>query len=1012
MVTRGSLRGDTGRAVDRPSGCACDPFAVKAVRALAVRLARLDDAPADERHDSRWLRASLRIHLASLRDAALGDSSAAADTLAVAIHELGPLPALAEPLFALFERIQRFGAARVLCREAARHAEHPGLRARWQRRLGDVCVCDGDDPAAVRAYEAALAAQPADPATVERCANALGRLGRHEDRAALLEARLAQASSHEELVLRRELAELCAGPLGRASDAAIHARRARTLALACDDDARSPVTTTQRTTVASDQPGYAPAVTRLPIAREMSPTEETIRKARACVAAAEAELHMLRGEDDLLDARRATLHTTLSGLFGDHLDAPDLAVAHARAAFDTSRRGSPGESAACARNFLDRLRSADATLELERVLADGAGPSDGTERIRTLARLRAGALCDAVGAAEAWRACLDGTPHDREALRGLRDAATALQDWPLVAWTLEEELTLVPEGRAADAVARADMLVALGDVARDRLGSTTRAARAYASALEANPAATDALRGLEGVLASMDDWKGVLDLVLSALDFDRGAQPADRIRLLVRAAHIAAELLNDVPHARESLRAACAIGPLDAQGEALARELGVEEGTAVDLLPESDMRAPTEPPDPAPAIGLSPLADLHSHELTLESSRRAPDGVEIANSPDAEQAAGAPASRAGNTPATQSTPANFAEALDAARFLVARGDFAGARDWLAAWIAQHGARGDAAASDAYDGLASLMAGPFGEPAAAARMLDDAIARRPGDVRLRGRLADLLLRVPGRHDEAILRHRELLAHQPARRRSIEALHRLAALRGVTSAEADARATLHALGIGADGPMCDRIATPIPIAHGLEQPVWERLRRGLAGVKNVLARVLDTPETSMRPLPGDARARFREWSLRVEGELASPALVPLDDATLGVVVRLVVDMAFERECVTGEGRLVNRLAHEFGWRSRSQLRRTLAPFTADEIADVDVAAWRRELRALAHAEALARTGGDLRTALLVLAEDDGALAVTTFGAPDLLAAVCSSPAASALLRRVCLAWSGTL
>ena len=224
-----------------------------------------------------------------------------------------------------------------------------------------------------------------------------------------------------------------------------------------------------------------------------------------------------------------------------------------------------------------------------------------------------------------------------------------------------------------------------------------------------------------------------------------------------------------------------------------------------------------------PACVVPPLADAPSQQRMRAGDRSAPKTCHLDTPCDSDTRAPAHQVRDDEKEARAACPPVLEVVLGIARTLVAQGAYADARERLEAWITQHGKHDRADGSDAHEGLAALLAGPFDAPAAAALHLDAAIARRPSDVRLRARLADLLLRVPERHDEAIRRHRELLAHEPTRRPSIEALRRLAALRGAVSAESDARATLNALGIGPAGSACERIATSIPIAHGLEQPV---------------------------------------------------------------------------------------------------------------------------------------------------------------------------------------------
>jgi hypothetical protein len=101
-------------------------------------------------------------------------------------------------------------------------------------------------------------------------------------------------------------------------------------------------------------------------------------------------------------------------------------------------------------------------------------------------------------------------------------------------------------------------------------------------------------------------------------------------------------------------------------------------------------------------------------------------------------------------------------------------------------------------------------------------------------------------------------------------------------------------------------------------------------------------------------------------------------------------------------------VNALARELGRRARRRAQRELDGLDPSEIAEIDFEAWRRELRTLAHTEALDALGGDLRSALVALLEGVGGAAPEPGPEAELTAAVAGSPAAAALLRRVVLAW----
>jgi hypothetical protein len=142
---------------------------------------------------------------------------------------------------------------------------------------------------------------------------------------------------------------------------------------------------------------------------------------------------------------------------------------------------------------------------------------------------------------------------------------------------------------------------------------------------------------------------------------------------------------------------------------------------------------------------------------------------------------------------------------------------------------------------------------------------------------------------------------------------------------------------------------------------------------------------------------------------EGQLAAPALIPLDTPELAEVLRIVAGLAAEADHVHGDGHRVNGLARELGRRGRRRVRRELEGLDPAEIGEIDFEAWRRELRTLAHAAALDAIGGDLRSALMaLLANEAEGPAFEAGPEADLTAAVAASPTARALLRRVVLTW----
>ena len=145
------------------------------------------------------------------------------------------------------------------------------------------------------------------------------------------------------------------------------------------------------------------------------------------------------------------------------------------------------------------------------------------------------------------------------------------------------------------------------------------------------------------------------------------------------------------------------------------------------------------------------------------------------------------------------------------------------------------------------------------------------------------------------------------------------------------------------------------------------------------------------------------------LEAEGELTAPALLPLPTEELAEVVRLTVQLAIDPESVNGDGRLVNALSSGLRRRTRRKLRKLIGDTPVRELCEIDFAAWRCDVRALAAATALEASGCTLRTALTSLVrENANALDPVLPEQANLTAHVEASSVALALLRRWLRDW----
>ncbi|MEE9608216.1 MAG: tetratricopeptide repeat protein, partial [Myxococcota bacterium] len=407
--------------------------------------------------------------------------------------------------------------------------------------------------AAAGAIEAALRESGGDAGLLRRLDELYRKLRRHGDRVRVIEALIEAAPAEERGTLHVEAASLCSGPLADPRGAVAHLLSAVAAA-----------------------PAGGPL--RAELLRALGDTLESTGMRNAWVRCAEAELAALDANAPVFSERRRDLRRRLAEACERELARPDRALSHLRALADRELP-TPATTGATAppeeRALLRLLRAEGSWVELERRLAGALElRPDDSEGWLELARLRDERLRSPTAAAAAYRCTLELRPGCTPALRGLRGAAERLGDWEEVTWTLERELAdAAPEAPEA----RAALLRKLGDVCWQRLGSTTRATRSFAAAVEADPRDFVSLHSLQRLLEGMEDWRGALDLYESEVEVLGDAEPERRRAVWLRAA----ELARRSGEAERAVRAygrAQALGPLppgrQADLAALHRERG------------------------------------------------------------------------------------------------------------------------------------------------------------------------------------------------------------------------------------------------------------------------------------------------------------------------------------------------------------------------------------------------------------------------------------------------------
>ncbi len=350
-------------------------------------------------------------------------------------------------------------------------------------------------------------------------------------------------------------------------------------------------------------------------------------------------------------------------------------------------------------------------------------------------------------------------------------------------------------------------------------------------------------------------------------------------------------------------------------------------------------------------------------------------------------------------------------ALSAARLLRGLGDWRPAADLLAGFLEAAPADAGTLTAPVHHQLGRLLAGPLESVDAALEAYRAAVEADPLLVEARQALADLLVHRPAHWDEAVVRHRELLAENPTRVASLRALLRIARERGHDLAVAAGLSLLRALGVATPDEAAQAAARfPLRLDKKprFTDPIWETARalgHEAAEELGIALGVGVAGAPDPRGLP-DPVARFRAEVTAAEAALTAPALVPLPVEEIKDTLTLLAELTAEAEGVSGDGRVVNALVDALGRRTRRRLKRVLGETPARAIAEIDFPAWRAALRGLASAAALAESEIDLRSAFRAWVTGDTEAERTTVG--DLSPRIAASAEARALLVRLLDAW----
>jgi golgin subfamily B member 1 len=689
-----------------------------------------------------------------------------------------------------------------------------------------------------------------------------------------------------------------------------------------------------------------------------------LERAAACAVGRESADRLLRAAElaggDL--ERAAELLERAVGADAAHAPA-QAARAVAAAALD---RHAVAEAAATRAMELD-ARQLEPGVRLAAALAGGRAA-------RTLNHLDS--------AARLFRAAREASPDHPEALAELGEVLCENADWPAAREALDRRL-----GLPAEPALRAHLCTLLG-AALAGAGEDEAALARYLEARELAPDLEAAHAGAADVLERL----GRLGEAVTALRTfaERSGRAEDKAARLLRGAELELQRGTREAEAEALLREITVIAPANGRAWRLLAGLAASQGrTAESLDIATRALAQIAEGDAARAE----LSELRGHALERNGDR----------------AGAAAAFRL----AAELDPARADTALAAARLLRGAGEWRAAADVLARFAEAHRGTNPGGLARALLQLGRLRAGPLEDVTGAIDAYRRALAVTPDLDEANEALADLLAHVPEAWSESLERHRALLERDPTRAPSIRALIRIAGGRGSDGAVTFGYGILRALGAATSE---ERREAPVRVPVGtdrnvaLADPVGEAVRRMAQEAAKEIGTALGVGMPSeMPPAAADPAARFRAAVIAEEGRLSAPALVPLAPHELGALLSLVAALTFDAPAVSGDGNLVNDLARQLGRRAKKRVRRALEPYGPDDVARLDVAAWRAELRALAGAVVLERDQLELRTALAAwLRAHDGEPDAATTEDTDLAPALRAVPEALALLRRVVAAW----
>ncbi|XXF80470.1 tetratricopeptide repeat protein [Myxococcaceae bacterium GXIMD 01537] len=496
--------------------------------------------------------------LAGIHEKQLADSRAAFDCHVRALREdVGNEASRAEAL-RLAKDLSAHGELSRALRTLAGGAEDPAVAVQLLSDAAGLAEEGGALPDALGALEAALERQPGSQELFQRLLRLYGKAGRSADAGALLRKRIQGARGPEKLALLLQLVDLDV-ELGHPSEAAdalqsalshgaeegrhlprlaelyekagrtreLNETLARLVSLAeaagdLDRVARLKLKRAQFLQESSGDQGeavrsYAELLRQRPsdpdalaalegmlasgssreeAARALLPAYELTKDHRKLVSALDVLAEVARDDAARVQALRQAAQVHLT-----HLRQPELAFA----ALARALRLAPGDAGlrGIARQAAEDADSVDSYAEILSELTEegDVGPARAA-LLRELAEVQERKLDDKAGAVKALRALLALEPRNLDCLKSLLRLHRAGEEWAALAEVLEQ--------LAAASTEAADQVASLREAAllhETRLGDKARAAAAWRTLAERDPAHREAATALDRLYAELGEAK-------------------------------------------------------------------------------------------------------------------------------------------------------------------------------------------------------------------------------------------------------------------------------------------------------------------------------------------------------------------------------------------------------------------------------------------------------------------------------------------------------------------------